>query len=166
MALMRLVVRAGCYGRSSGADGQQRGAVRSGAGEAGLRAPSLHAEVACDDVQNYADCVPLSLQYSSIQNFDIGGPAERMPIPLLKAFAVLKRAAAEVNMTYGMDKTVGEAIKKAADEVSAIGSALGFLAPGRTAVDSPDGCRLSRARLVRTTSLSSCFRLVPERRPT
>jgi hypothetical protein len=55
--------------------------------------------------------------YSSIQNFDIGGPSERMPLPLIKAFAVLKRAAAEVNMTYGLDKTVGDAIKKAADEV-------------------------------------------------
>ena len=52
-----------------------------------------------------------------MQNFDIGGEAERMPLPLIKAFAVLKRAAAEVNMTYGMDKTVGDAIKKAADEV-------------------------------------------------
>lgn len=42
-----------------------------------------------------------------------------MPVPLIKAFGVLKKAAAEVNMTYGMDKTVGEAIKKAADEVRA-----------------------------------------------
>jgi len=41
-----------------------------------------------------------------------------MPPPLIKAFAVLKRAAATVNMTYGLDKTVGEAIQKAADEVS------------------------------------------------
>ena len=41
-----------------------------------------------------------------------------MPVPLIKAFGVLKRAAAEVNMTYGMDKTVGEAVKAAADEVS------------------------------------------------
>lgn len=40
-----------------------------------------------------------------------------MPLPLIKAFAVLKKAAAEVNMTYGLDKTVGEAIQKAADEV-------------------------------------------------
>jgi hypothetical protein len=40
-----------------------------------------------------------------------------MPPPLIKAFAVLKRAAAEVNMTYGLDKTVGQAIQKAADEV-------------------------------------------------
>jgi fumarate hydratase class II len=40
-----------------------------------------------------------------------------MPLPLIKAFAVLKRAAAEVNMTYGLDKKVGDAIKQAADEV-------------------------------------------------
>ncbi|KAF9188814.1 fumarase fum1 [Haplosporangium sp. Z 11] len=53
----------------------------------------------------------------SLQNFDIGGTTERMPEPLIKAFGVLKRAAASVNMTYGLDKTVGEAIVKAADEV-------------------------------------------------
>ncbi|KAG0215370.1 fumarase fum1 [Mortierella sp. GBA30] len=53
----------------------------------------------------------------SLQNFDIGGPTERMPEPLIKAFGVLKRAAASVNMTYGLDQTVGQAIVKAADEV-------------------------------------------------
>lgn len=47
-----------------------------------------------------------------------------MPLPLIKAFAVLKRAAAEVNMTYGLDKTVGEAIQKAADEVRSLLSKL------------------------------------------
>ncbi|KAJ1965097.1 hypothetical protein H4R35_007090 [Dimargaris xerosporica] len=40
-----------------------------------------------------------------------------MPEPLIKAFGVLKRSAAIVNMSYGLDKTVGEAIVKAADEV-------------------------------------------------
>ena len=50
-------------------------------------------------------------------NFDIGGESERMPLPLIKAFATLKKAAAEVNMGYGLDKTVGDAIKAAADEV-------------------------------------------------
>lgn len=54
-----------------------------------------------------------------MQNFDIGGEAERMPQPLIKAFAVLKKAAAEVNMTYGLDPKVGDAIKQAADEVGA-----------------------------------------------
>ncbi|KAI8640324.1 fumarate hydratase precursor rhizopus oryzae [Parasitella parasitica] len=53
----------------------------------------------------------------SLQNFDIGGKNERMPEPLIRAFGVLKKAAATVNMTYGMDPKVGEAIQKAADEV-------------------------------------------------
>ena len=40
---------------------------------------------------------------SSLQNFDIGGPTERLPPPLIKAFGVLKKAASVVNITYGMD---------------------------------------------------------------
>ncbi|KAL7753453.1 hypothetical protein RI367_001228 [Sorochytrium milnesiophthora] len=55
----------------------------------------------------------------SLQNFDIGGPRERMPEPLIKAFGVLKKAAAIVNMTYGLKPEVGQAIVKAADEVIA-----------------------------------------------
>eukprot|EP00158_Paraphelidium_tribonemae_P002672 Partr_v1_DN25570_c0_g2_i1_m20580 putative Fumarate hydratase len=56
----------------------------------------------------------------SLQNFDIGGPMERMPIPVVKAFGVVKKAAAIVNMEYfDMDKTVGRAIVEAADEVIA-----------------------------------------------
>ena len=46
-----------------------------------------------------------------------GGPTERMPPPLLKAFGVLKKAAAHVNLTYGLPKDVSEHISKAADEV-------------------------------------------------
>ncbi|KAI9168286.1 hypothetical protein H9P43_007658 [Blastocladiella emersonii ATCC 22665] len=53
----------------------------------------------------------------SIQNFNIGGPTERMPEPLIKAFGVLKKCAAQVNMTYGLKPEVGEAIIRAADEV-------------------------------------------------
>lgn len=41
-----------------------------------------------------------------------------MPEPLIQAFGVLKKAAATVNMTYGLDPKIGEAIKQAADEVS------------------------------------------------
>ncbi|KAH8551642.1 fumarate hydratase [Umbelopsis sp. PMI_123] len=55
----------------------------------------------------------------SVQNFDIGGPRERMPEPLIKAFGVLKKASAQVNMTYGLDEKIGDAIIKAADEVIA-----------------------------------------------
>ena len=53
----------------------------------------------------------------SLQNFDIGGPAEKMPVPVVHAFGVLKKAAALVNMEYGMDAKVGQAIVQAADEV-------------------------------------------------
>ncbi|KAH9835695.1 L-Aspartase-like protein [Rhodofomes roseus] len=53
----------------------------------------------------------------SLQNFDIGGPTERLPPPLIKAFGVLKKASAIVNTTYGLDPKVGQAIQQAADEV-------------------------------------------------
>lgn len=53
----------------------------------------------------------------SLQNFDIGGPTERLPPPLIKAFGVIKKAAAIVNTEYGMDSKVAEAIQKAADDV-------------------------------------------------
>lgn len=54
---------------------------------------------------------------SSLQNFDIGGPTERLPPPLIKALGVLKKAAATVNMGYGLDPKVGKAIQEAADDV-------------------------------------------------
>jgi fumarate hydratase, class II len=53
----------------------------------------------------------------SLQNFDIGGPTERLPPPLIKAFGVLKKAASKVNITYGLDAKVGKAIQDAADDV-------------------------------------------------
>ena len=40
-----------------------------------------------------------------------------MPPPLVKAFGVLKKAAAAVNQTYGLPAEVAEHIQKAADEV-------------------------------------------------
>lgn len=54
----------------------------------------------------------------SLQNFDIGGPTERLPPPLIKAFAVLKKAASIVNVGYGLDPKIGDAIQLAADDVS------------------------------------------------
>ncbi|HEV8391735.1 MAG TPA: class II fumarate hydratase [Dongiaceae bacterium] len=54
----------------------------------------------------------------SFQNFKIGG--ERMPTPLIRAFGLLKQAAAETNMTMGkLDKKIGKAIAAAAAEVAA-----------------------------------------------
>ncbi|KAK6328045.1 hypothetical protein J4Q44_G00000230 [Coregonus suidteri] len=55
----------------------------------------------------------------STMNFKIGGPSERMPIQVIKAFGILKRAAAEVNKDYGLDPKLAEAIVQAADEVAA-----------------------------------------------
>lgn len=54
----------------------------------------------------------------SLENFRIGeGSKERMPEPIIHAFGILKRAAAEVNETYGLDSKVADAIKQAAQEV-------------------------------------------------
>lgn len=55
----------------------------------------------------------------SMMNFKIGGMSERMPIQVIKAFGILKRAAAEVNMDYGLDPKIANGIMKAADEVIA-----------------------------------------------
>src|SRR5688572_2470780 len=53
----------------------------------------------------------------SFQNFKIGG--ERMPTPLIRAFGLLKQAAAEANMAAGkLDKKAGKAIAAAAAEVA------------------------------------------------
>ncbi|XP_059504625.1 fumarate hydratase, mitochondrial isoform X1 [Stegostoma tigrinum] len=55
----------------------------------------------------------------SMMNFKIGGMSERMPIQVIKAFGILKRAAAEVNVEYGLDPKIADSIIKAADEVLA-----------------------------------------------
>ncbi|CAM9588874.1 unnamed protein product, partial [Hapterophycus canaliculatus] len=54
----------------------------------------------------------------SLKNFPIGGRESRMPIEIIKGFGVLKKCCAVYNMSEGkLDKSVGEAIIKAADEV-------------------------------------------------
>ncbi|XP_077861631.1 fumarate hydratase, mitochondrial-like, partial [Saccoglossus kowalevskii] len=40
-----------------------------------------------------------------------------MPIPLIKAFGILKRAAAEINKEYGLNNEIADYIVKASDEV-------------------------------------------------
>eukprot|EP00897_Mesotaenium_endlicherianum_P005724 jgi/Mesen1/517/ME000104S10612 len=54
----------------------------------------------------------------SLQNFDIGGPRERMPEPIIQAFGILKKAAAKVNVEYGLDGKKASAIMQAAQEVA------------------------------------------------
>ena len=52
----------------------------------------------------------------SLQNFRIG--SERMPQPMIRAVGIVKKAAAETNMELGvLDRTLGEAIVKAAGEI-------------------------------------------------
>lgn len=54
----------------------------------------------------------------SLQNFDIGG--EKMPTEIIKAFGILKKAAALANFKLGlMDETVRDLVVAAADEVIA-----------------------------------------------
>uniref|UniRef100_A0A672PWU9 Fumarate hydratase, mitochondrial n=1 Tax=Sinocyclocheilus grahami TaxID=75366 RepID=A0A672PWU9_SINGR len=55
----------------------------------------------------------------STMNFKIGGASERMPIQVIKAFGILKKAAAEVNKDYGLDTKIADAVILAADEVAA-----------------------------------------------
>lgn len=40
----------------------------------------------------------------SLSNFRINQPQDRMPFPIVKAFGILKGAAATVNMRYGLGK--------------------------------------------------------------
>ncbi len=52
----------------------------------------------------------------SLGNFKIGW--EKQPLPIVRALGIVKRAAAQTNMELaGLDKTVGEAVIKAAQEV-------------------------------------------------
>ncbi|KFX93722.1 hypothetical protein V490_04713, partial [Pseudogymnoascus sp. VKM F-3557] len=54
----------------------------------------------------------------SLENFKINQPQDRMPPPIVRAFGILKGAAATVNMQFGLDPTIGKAIQQAAAEVA------------------------------------------------
>jgi fumarate hydratase class II len=53
----------------------------------------------------------------SLQNFKIGGERERMPLPVVRSFGILKKCAAIANRNYGLDPKKAEAIIQAATEV-------------------------------------------------
>ena len=42
-----------------------------------------------------------------------------MPTPLIRSFGILKKCVAKINLRYGLEKHISEAIVKAADEVIA-----------------------------------------------
>lgn len=54
----------------------------------------------------------------SIMNFDICRDTDRMPLPVVHAFGVLKEATASVNKSFGLDAGVAGAIETAAKEVA------------------------------------------------
>jgi fumarate hydratase class II len=39
----------------------------------------------------------------SIENFDIAKEIDRMPLPVIRAFGILKKCAAKVNLKFGLD---------------------------------------------------------------
>src|SRR5436190_23918222 len=56
----------------------------------------------------------------SLHHFSIGGETERMPVEVVRAFGILKKAAAQANVDHGaLDRTKADLIVKAADEVVA-----------------------------------------------
>ncbi|KAI4604594.1 hypothetical protein J4E83_011065 [Alternaria metachromatica] len=56
----------------------------------------------------------------SLENFKINQPQDRMPPPIVRAFGILKGAAATVNMKFGLDPKLGQAIQQAAEEVASL----------------------------------------------
>lgn len=54
----------------------------------------------------------------SIKNFDICRNTDRMPLPVIHAFGVLKQATAMVNSRHGLPDAVANAVQKAAQEVA------------------------------------------------
>lgn len=53
----------------------------------------------------------------SLQNFDICRDTEKMPFEVIKSFAILKKAAAQVNKNFGLSIQKAEAIKSVADRI-------------------------------------------------
>uniref|UniRef100_F1L9V2 Fumarate hydratase n=1 Tax=Ascaris suum TaxID=6253 RepID=F1L9V2_ASCSU len=62
-----------------------------------------------------ADCYYGAQTARSKMNFKIGGPEERMPLPVIHAFGILKKAAAQVNQEFGLDAKLAKAICQAAE---------------------------------------------------
>ena len=46
----------------------------------------------------------------SLMNFKIGGERERMPVPVVRAFGILKKAAAKANLEYGLEPKIADAM--------------------------------------------------------
>lgn len=53
----------------------------------------------------------------SLQNFEIGSLDDKMPLSVIKAMAIVKKAAAKVNMEVGLKPEIGNAIINSANEI-------------------------------------------------
>ena len=54
----------------------------------------------------------------SLENFDIGSPEDRMPMAIVRALAIVKKAAAAVHLKRGrLDEKLATVIEQAADEI-------------------------------------------------
>ncbi len=42
----------------------------------------------------------------SMENFDIARDTDRMPVPIVRSFGILKKCAAKVNLKYGLDHKI------------------------------------------------------------
>ncbi|KAI9838990.1 MAG: hypothetical protein M1819_004198 [Sarea resinae] len=101
--------------------GDERG--RSGQALAAVSKQSQAAETrtesdAFGEIQVPADKYWGAQTERSLENFKINQPQDRMPPPVVKAFGILKGAAATVNMEFGLDPKIGKAIQEAAAEVA------------------------------------------------
>lgn len=57
-------------------------------------------------IQVPADRLWAAQTQRSMQNFDIARDTDRMPVPIIRAFGVLKKCAAKVNVNYGLPKNI------------------------------------------------------------
>ena len=46
----------------------------------------------------------------SLQNFKIGGERERMPVPVVRAFGLLKKSAARANLNFGLEERIANVV--------------------------------------------------------
>jgi fumarate hydratase class II len=68
-------------------------------------------------IQVPADRLWAAQTQRSKQNFDICRDTDRMPTPVIRSFGILKKCAAKVNIQYGLDPKIANAIMQASDEV-------------------------------------------------
>jgi fumarate hydratase class II len=58
-------------------------------------------------IQVPADRLWAAQTQRSLQNFDIARDTDRMPRAIVRAFGILKKSAAIVNLRYGLDPKIG-----------------------------------------------------------